>query len=38
MVDKSEFKDHADLSKDSEILSMLDKARNGKRTYFRMRF
>lgn len=34
MVDKSEFKDHADLSKDPEILSMLDKARNGKRAYF----
>lgn len=38
MVDKSEFKDHAELSKDSEILSCLDKARNGKSTYFCMRF
>lgn len=31
MVDKSEFKDHAELSRDPEILSALDKARNGKR-------
>jgi hypothetical protein len=30
MVEKSEFKDHAELGKDSEILSSLDKARNGK--------
>jgi hypothetical protein len=30
MVEKSEFKDHAELGRDPEILSMLDKARNGK--------
>lgn len=29
MVEKSEFKDHAELSKDPEIVSMLDKSRNG---------
>ena len=33
MVDKSEFKDHAELSRDPEILSALDKARNGKRNF-----
>lgn len=30
MVEKAEFKDHAELSKDPEIISMLDKSRNGK--------
>jgi hypothetical protein len=34
MVDKSEFKDHAELSRDPEILSALDKARNGKRNFW----
>jgi hypothetical protein len=29
MVEKSEFKDHAELGKDQEILTMLDKGRNG---------
>jgi hypothetical protein len=34
MVDKSEFKDHAELSKDPEIISMLDKSRNGTSTLY----
>ena len=33
MVEKSEFKDHAELSRDHEIISMLDKSRNGMPTY-----
>jgi hypothetical protein len=29
MVEKSEFKDHAELGRDPEIVTMLDKSRNG---------
>jgi hypothetical protein len=29
MVEKSEFKDHAEMSKDTEVLNQLDKQRNG---------
>ena len=34
MVEKSDFKDHAEMSRDPEIVTMLDKSRNGTHTSF----